>query len=85
LGRSLISATVSDQWPFFDGQTVDSLILIELVAQTAGVTNGWVRIKQRGKDSEKKAGWSASNNPVFFGFQILDFGFKVFCPFNKKG
>jgi predicted hotdog family 3-hydroxylacyl-ACP dehydratase len=47
-------ATVTDQWPFFDGQTVDSLILIELVAQTAGISNGWVRIQKHGKDSEKK-------------------------------
>ena len=54
--KAVTGATVTDQWPFFDGQAVDSLILIELVAQTAGVTNGWVRIKQRGKDSEKK-GW----------------------------
>ena len=49
-------ATVTDNWPLFDGQVVDSLILIELVAQTAGVNNGWVRIKQHGLDSEKK-GW----------------------------
>ena len=49
-------AKVTDQWPFFDGQAVDSLILIELVAQTAGISNSWVRVKKRGKDSEKK-GW----------------------------
>ena len=49
-------ATVTDQWLFFDGQTVDSLILIELVAQTAGINNSWVRIKKHGQDSEKK-GW----------------------------
>jgi predicted hotdog family 3-hydroxylacyl-ACP dehydratase len=49
-------ATVTENWPLFDGQGVDSLILIELVAQTAGVNNGWVRIKQHGLNSEKK-GW----------------------------
>lgn len=49
-------ATVTDQWPFFDGKTVDSLILIEVVAQTAGINNGWVRLKTHGQDSEKK-GW----------------------------
>ena len=49
-------ATVTDQWPFFDGKTVDSLILIELIAQTAGINNGWVRLKTHGQDSEKK-GW----------------------------
>ena len=49
-------ATVTEQWPFYDGKTVDSLILIELVAQTAGINNSWVRIKKYGQDSEKK-GW----------------------------
>jgi predicted hotdog family 3-hydroxylacyl-ACP dehydratase len=49
-------ATVTDQWPFFDGNGVDSLVLIEVVAQTAGISNGWVRIQKHGKDSEKK-GW----------------------------
>ena len=54
--KAVTGATVTDQWPFFDGNAVDSLILIELVAQTAGINNSWVRIKKRGQDSEKK-GW----------------------------
>lgn len=49
-------ATVTDCWPFFNGNSVDSLVLIEVVAQTAGINNGWVRIQKHGKDSEKK-GW----------------------------
>ncbi|MGD8973635.1 MAG: hypothetical protein PVJ56_10080 [Desulfobacterales bacterium] len=48
--------TVTDRWPFFNGRSVDSLVLIEVVAQTAGINNGWVRIQKHGKDSEKK-GW----------------------------
>ena len=53
---AVTSATVSEDWPLFDGRAVDALILIEVVAQTAGVNNGWVRIKKHGPDSEKK-GW----------------------------
>jgi len=53
---AITRSTVTDQWPFFDGQAVDSLVLIELVAQTAGINNSWVRVKKRGQDSEKK-GW----------------------------
>ena len=53
---AVTGATVNDQWPFFNGQSVNSLILIELVAQTAGINNGWVRMKKHGKNSEKK-GW----------------------------
>ena len=54
--KAVTGATVTDQWPFFDGKVVNSLVLIELVAQTAGINNGWVRIKKRGKNSEKM-GW----------------------------
>ena len=49
-------ATVTDRWPFFNGKGVDPLVLIEVVAQTAGINNGWVRIQKHGKDSEKR-GW----------------------------
>ena len=49
-------ATVTDRWPFFNGNSVDPLVLIEVVAQTAGINNGWVRIQTHGQDSEKK-GW----------------------------
>jgi predicted hotdog family 3-hydroxylacyl-ACP dehydratase len=53
---AVTSAVVNDRWPFFDGKTVNSLVLIELAAQTAGITNGLVRIKRHGHASEKK-GW----------------------------
>ena len=53
---AVTSTTVTERWPFFNGNGVDPLVLIEVVAQTAGINNGWVRIKKHGKDSEKK-GW----------------------------
>lgn len=34
---------VSDQWPLFNGSSVDPIILIELVAQTAGVHISWTK------------------------------------------
>jgi len=54
--KAVTGATVTDQWPFFDGEVVNSLVIIELIAQTSGISNGWVRIKEKGKNSEKK-GW----------------------------
>jgi predicted hotdog family 3-hydroxylacyl-ACP dehydratase len=53
---AVTSATVTDRWPFFNDNGVDPLVLIEVVAQTAGINNGWVRIQKHGKDSKKK-GW----------------------------
>ncbi len=47
---------VTDQWPFFDGQVVNSLVLIELVAQTAGISNSWGGKKKHGENFVTK-GW----------------------------
>ena len=35
------SSLVTEQWPLDDMDTVDPIMLIELVAQTAGVWEGW--------------------------------------------
>jgi len=54
--RAVTRAVVTEEWPLFDGKSVNPIVLVELVAQTAGVSNGWDRIKRLGIDSEKK-GW----------------------------
>jgi len=43
-------------WPLAGDHGIESLILTEVAAQTAGVCNGWDRIQSRGLDSEKM-GW----------------------------
>ncbi len=48
------AATVGPHWPMFDGRGVSSLMAIELVAQTCGLSNGLRRIAEQGADSEKK-------------------------------
>lgn len=54
--RAVTRSVVTDQWPLVDQGAVNVLLLVELVAQTAGVNNGWARIKKRGLASDKK-GW----------------------------
>ena len=54
--RALTRSTVTNLWPFFDGKTVNALVLIELVAQTAGISNSWGGIKKHGDKFERK-GW----------------------------
>ena len=49
-------SVVTERWPFFNGRVVNTIVLIELVAQTAGVHNGWIRDKLHGPAAEKK-GW----------------------------
>jgi predicted hotdog family 3-hydroxylacyl-ACP dehydratase len=55
-GGAATRSVVSKQWPFFDGSRVQAIVLIELVAQTAGIHNGWIREKRYGPQSDKK-GW----------------------------
>lgn len=44
---------VKPSWPLAGDDGVGSLILVELAAQTAGVCNGWERVKTKGLDSDK--------------------------------
>jgi len=53
---AVTQATVTNQWPFFSGESVHSLVLIELVAQTAGISNCWEGIRKHGEDFVTK-GW----------------------------
>ncbi|MEW6666883.1 MAG: hypothetical protein AB1512_16900 [Thermodesulfobacteriota bacterium] len=64
--RAVTRSKVTEQWPFFDGKAVSSLILIELVAQTAGICNCWNGIRMQGEKFVKK-GWLAGiKNSRFF-------------------
>ena len=48
------TAVVNSNWPLFDGEAVNSLVLIEAIAQTAAIIEGYKR-KQRGESGIK--GW----------------------------
>ena len=54
--RAVTRSVVTERWPLFDRGFVKAILLVELIAQTAGVNNGWERIKKRGPTSDKK-GW----------------------------
>jgi predicted hotdog family 3-hydroxylacyl-ACP dehydratase len=41
--KAVTSATATDSWPLFDDGSVDVLVTIELVAQTAALLEGWKR------------------------------------------
>jgi predicted hotdog family 3-hydroxylacyl-ACP dehydratase len=54
--KAITHAVVTDQWPFFNGESVGALVMIELVAQTAGISNCWDGIQKHGEDFVTK-GW----------------------------
>lgn len=47
---------VNGKWPMFDGSGVSPLLIIELVAQTSGLSNGLDRLTKEGHGTETK-GW----------------------------
>jgi predicted hotdog family 3-hydroxylacyl-ACP dehydratase len=47
------SSVVSERWPLCQGSFVDPLVLIEIVAQTAGVHVGW----KEGAENGSGKGW----------------------------
>lgn len=49
-------AVVSHNWPLTDRQGADALVLIELVAQTAAVNNGWELLQHEGPGADHR-GW----------------------------
>jgi len=51
---AISTAIVNPNWPLCDGDAVNSLVLIEAIAQTAAIVEGYKR-KQQGKDGVR--GW----------------------------
>jgi predicted hotdog family 3-hydroxylacyl-ACP dehydratase len=69
-------STVAGTWPMAAQDGVPPLILVELAAQTAGVCNGWVRLQQKGADSEKMGFLVAVKRAEFY-VDRLSFGLQV--------
>ncbi len=59
-------------WPLTKGNGVESLIMVELAAQTAGLCSGWERIKQHGPNSDP-TGWLVGIKKATFNIPILPF------------
>ena len=53
---AVTESTVTREWPLQEGNTVNPLVLIELIAQTSAVTIGWKKL-QEGGDADSGKGW----------------------------
>jgi len=74
--HALTVSTVRPDWPLADERGVDSLILVELAAQSAGVCNGWDRIQTQGLDSDQM-GWLVAVKVADFFVDRLPFGVRI--------
>jgi predicted hotdog family 3-hydroxylacyl-ACP dehydratase len=71
--RAQTLSRVNKSWPMADSQGVPPLVLVELAAQTAGVCNGWERIRMKGRDSNQM-GWLVGIKKANFTVETLPFG-----------
>jgi len=73
----ITAAVVNERWPLYNGRAVRSLVLIEAIAQTAALVEGYKR-KKEGKDGTK--GWLVGIKSAEFkqDFIALDTRITVF-------
>jgi len=68
--EAVTAATATSQWPLFDGRVISPLVLVELVAQTAGIKNGLDRILTQGPGADKR-GWIVGVKQAHFEVDAL--------------
>ena len=54
--RAVTASTITETWPMIENGFVNPLVLVELVAQTAGVCIGWTERQKKGNDRDG-SGW----------------------------
>ncbi|PKN17788.1 MAG: hypothetical protein CVU71_15280 [Deltaproteobacteria bacterium HGW-Deltaproteobacteria-6] len=72
--EGIAAAVVNENWPLCDGRTVHSLALIEAIAQTAALVEGYKR-KREGKSGTK--GWLVGIKSANFKTDVIQLGTRI--------
>ena len=75
-------STVTKKWPLIKGDSINPIVLIELVAQTAGICIGWEELKKKGKNPEGK-GWLVGVKEAFFYCETIPLGSQIITDVKK--
>ncbi len=73
---AVTSSTVRPDWPLAGAEGVDALVLVEIAAQTAGISCSWQRLQRLGADSEQK-GWIVAVKRANLHLAVLPFGARI--------
>ena len=76
------AATVSPRWPLYADGHVDPIILIELAAQSAGISFGWHEM-QEGKSTEKQ-GWLVGIKSAEFFRDRIPLGARIIITVEER-
>lgn len=69
--RAVTAAVARESWPLADATGVNPIILIELIAQTAGIHNGW---KKRDTVAMAGRGWIVGLREASFAIARIPLG-----------
>lgn len=69
-------STVTEKWPLIEGDSINPIVLIELVAQTAGICIGWEELKKKRKNTEGE-GWLAGVKEALFYWERIPLGSQI--------
>jgi predicted hotdog family 3-hydroxylacyl-ACP dehydratase len=75
-------STVTENWPLFEEDHVNPIVLIELVAQTAGISLGWTEKKNKGINPEGK-GWLVGIKEATFYLERIPLNSKIITDSRK--
>ena len=75
-GKAVVETIITEDFPLIDNNKINPIILIELIAQTAGVSNGMERLTKHGLDSEKM-GWIVGIKKAVFYVNEIPVGSKI--------
>ncbi len=73
---AVTAAVVSERWPASAASGVGAVVLIELVAQTAGICIGWRELKKHGNTTGGR-GWLVGIKKAVFHLDPLPFGARM--------
>jgi len=73
---AITAATVNDRWPTFRDGSINPLVCIELVAQTAGVSVGLDELTREGKKQAGK-GWIVGIKKASFSIDEIPVGSRI--------
>jgi predicted hotdog family 3-hydroxylacyl-ACP dehydratase len=71
---AVTAATVGPEWPLCDGKAINSLILVEAVAQTAALMEGH---KKKGEEKSGAKGWLVGIKNADFKVQTVPVGTRL--------
>lgn len=75
-------STVTENWPLFEEDYVNPIVLIELVAQTAGISLGWTEKKNNGINPEGK-GWLVGIKEAAFYLERIPLNSQIITDSKK--